>query len=169
MRDWVTVGQKTATIGRAHDWSLARSRSMPRLGLADARAGLVVAFVMAAESCIYVPIVSNYRDNWLHNRLAPPIPRHWCSKAGPRAMVPAAICRATAGQRRRAHHRPADTWHAAHSRRRPACRHAVDEFYDLRHSTFLQARPRPGAPISPATIASSPCSARRRWAAKRSK
>ncbi|MGO9135432.1 MAG: sensor histidine kinase [Methylovirgula sp.] len=137
MRDWVTVGQKTAAVGRARDWSL-KPRSVPRFGLATRVLVLVVAFVMVTEACVYIPIVSNYRDNWLRNRLSAAYTATLVLEAAPRAMVPEALSRQlleNVGVR--------IIVLKAHGTRRILAAadlpHEVDEFYDLRHSTFLQA------------------------------
>lgn len=138
MRDWVTVGQKAAAAGRGGDWARKRRQSSPRFGLATRVLVLVVAFVMMTEACVYIPIVSNYRDNWLRNKLSMAYTATLVLEAAPKAMVPESLKRQlleNVGVR--------IIVLKAHGTRRILAAadlpHDVDEFYDLRHSSFLQA------------------------------
>ncbi|HEY1735530.1 MAG TPA: HAMP domain-containing sensor histidine kinase [Methylovirgula sp.] len=69
MRDLVTVAQKP-TPDSAGEWTSSRQRKPARFGLATRVLILVIAFVMATEIIVYVPILANYRDNWLRRRLS---------------------------------------------------------------------------------------------------
>jgi signal transduction histidine kinase len=135
MRDFITIKQP----GDAGGWQRGALRARPpRLGLAARVVLVVVAFVMAAEFIIYVPLVVNYRDNWLHNRLAAAYTATLVLEAGPRAMVSPQLSRElldSVGAR--------IIVLQTHGTRRilaaTSLPPAVDEFYDLRHATFLQA------------------------------
>ncbi len=138
MRDWVTVGQKAAAGERGSDRTQTRRKAAVRFGLATRALLLVVAFVMLSEACVYIPIVANYRDNWLRNRLSMAYTATLVLEAAPKAMVPAGLSRQlleNVGVR--------IIVLKAHGTRRILAAadlpHEVDEFYDLRHSTFLQA------------------------------
>ncbi len=139
MRDWVTVGQKSTPECGAGEWSSQRQRRMPRFGLATRVLILVVAFVMATEIIVYVPIVANYRDNWLRRRLSAAYTATLVLEAAPRAMVPEALSRQLLENVKVRIIVLEGTWHKAHPGRRDICRTQVDEFYDLRHSSLLQA------------------------------
>ena len=134
MRDCVTIGQKTQDDGR----SPRRERHPLRFGLATRVLVLVVAFVMATEITVYVPIVANYRDNWLRRRLSAAYTATLVLEAAPRAMVPEAVSRQlleSVGVR--------IIVLKTHGTRQilaaATLPHEVDEFYDLRHSSLLQA------------------------------
>ncbi len=137
MRDWVTVGQKTAD-GSGRESLRGCDRRALRFGLATRVLILVVAFVMATEITVYVPIVANYRDNWLRRRLSAAYTATLVLEAAPRAMVPEALSREllkNVGAR--------IIVLKAHGTRRilaaATLPQEVDEFYDLRHSGLLQA------------------------------
>jgi signal transduction histidine kinase len=137
MRDWVTVGQKAAAESRGSEPARTRRRA-PRFGLATRVLFLVVAFVMLSEASVYVPIVANYRDNWLRNRLSSAYTATLVLEAAPKSMVPPDLSKQlleNVGVR--------IIVLKTHGTRRILAAadlpHEVDEFYDLRHSTFLQA------------------------------
>ncbi len=134
MRDWVTVGQKTQDGA----WSGSCARRALRFGLATRVLILVVTFAMAMEITVYVPIVANYRDNWLRRRLSAAYTATLVLEAAPRAMVPEAVSRQlleSVGVR--------IIVLEAHGTRQilaaATLPREVDEFYDLRHSNLLQA------------------------------
>ncbi len=136
MRDSVTVGQKTPDGGPS--WSRTCNRGPLRFGLATRVLILVVAFVMATEITVYVPIVANYRDNWLRQRLSAAYTATLVLEAAPRSMVPVELSRQlleSVGVR--------IIVLKTHGTRRilaaATLPHEVDEFYDLRHPTLLQA------------------------------
>jgi signal transduction histidine kinase len=138
MRDWVTVGQRVAPLGRASEWAAAKPRAAPHLGLATRVLVLVISFVMITEACVYMPIVANSRDNWLRTRLSAAYTATLVLETAPRAMVPEALSQQlleNVGARiivLKAH----DTRRILAAATLP---HEVDEFYDLRHSSFLQS------------------------------
>ena len=93
---------------------------------------------MAAEFTIYIPLIANYRDNWLRNRLSAAYTATLVLEAAPRAMVSPQLSREllnSVGAR--------IIVLKAHGTRRilaaTTLPPAVDEFYDLRHWSFLQA------------------------------
>ncbi len=88
MRDWVTVGQKAGSDSATSEWTSSRQQKPTRFGLATRVLVLVIAFVMATEIIIYVPILANYRDNWLRRRLSAAYTAALVLEAAPRAMVP---------------------------------------------------------------------------------
>ncbi|MHB8887120.1 MAG: ATP-binding protein [Methylovirgula sp.] len=134
MRDCVTVGQKPQDSGPG--WR--RKHRALRFGLATRVLILVVTFVMATEITVYVPIVANYRDNWLRRRLSAAYTATLVLEAAPRAMVPASVSRQlleNVGVR--------IIVLKTHGTRQilaaATLPQEVDEFYDLRHSSLLQA------------------------------
>lgn len=137
MRDFVTIEQKRFPENGASGNSRALVGRRPRFGLATRTLVCVVAFVMAAEITIYVPIVANYRDNWLRNRLSAAYTATLVLEAAPRAMVSDQLSRQlldSVGAR--------IIVLKSHGTRRILAATTmppqVDEFYDLRHSSFLQ-------------------------------
>jgi signal transduction histidine kinase len=64
----------------------ARLRA-PRLGLSGKLLVLTILFVMIAEVLIYVPLVANYRVNWLNDRLASAYTAALVLDAAPNGMV----------------------------------------------------------------------------------
>ncbi len=138
MRDFVTIEQKRFPDEGAHGNSRAVAGRRPRFGLATRTLFCVVAFIMAAEITIYVPIIANYRDNWLRNRLSAAYTATLVLEAAPRAMVSDQLSRQlldSVGAR--------IIVLKSHGTRRILAATTmppqVDEFYDLRHSSFLQA------------------------------
>ncbi len=137
MRDFITIKQQSDPDDRqAGQQGLHGHR--PRFGLATHVVLVVAAFIMATEFIIYVPIVVNYRDNWLRNRLAAAYTATLVLEAGPRAMVSPQLSRElldSVGAR--------IIVLQTHGTRRilaaTSLPPAVDEFYDLRHPTFPQA------------------------------
>ncbi|QAY95808.1 sensor histidine kinase [Methylovirgula ligni] len=137
MRDFITIKQQSDPDDRqAEQQGLHGHR--PRFGLATRVVLVVAAFIMATEFIIYVPIVVNYRDNWLRNRLAAAYTATLVLEAGPRAMVSPQLSRElldSVGAR--------IIVLQTHGTRRilaaTSLPPAVDEFYDLRHPTFPQA------------------------------
>ncbi len=137
MRDFITIRQQSEPDDRQAGQRGLHERR-PRFGLATRVVLGVAAFIMAAEFIIYVPIVTNYRDNWLHNRLAAAYTATLVLEAGPRAMVSPQLSRElldSVGAR--------IIVLQTHGTRRilaaTSLPPAVDEFYDLRHPTFAQA------------------------------
>jgi hypothetical protein len=59
----------------------------PRLGLSGKLLLLTILFVMVAEVLIYVPLVANYRVNWLNDRLASAYTAALVLEAAPNGMV----------------------------------------------------------------------------------
>jgi signal transduction histidine kinase len=137
MRDWVTVGQKAAPEGSRRGWARLHG-GMPRFGLATRVLLLVVGFVMATEIIVYVPIIANYRDNWLHRRLSAAYTATLVLEAAPHNMIPEALSRRlldNVGVRiivLKAH----ETRRILASANLPL---QVDEFYDLQHATLFQS------------------------------
>ncbi len=136
MRDFITIKQQSDPDDAGNGRQGLHGRR-PRLGLATRAVLVVVAFVMAAEIIIYVPLVANYRDNWLRNRLAAAYTATLVLEAGPRAMVSPQLSRElldSVGAR--------IIVLQTHGTRRilaaTSLPPAVDEFYDLRHPTFPQ-------------------------------
>ena len=83
--------------------SPARVRA-PRFGLSGKLLVLTILFVMIAEVMIYVPSVSNFRLNWLNDRLAAARTAALVLYAAPSGMVPEDLARdildATSARRR---------------------------------------------------------------------
>ena len=135
MRDFITVNQQP-DAGKGSS-QLQGLRGRPRFGLATRTLLSVIAFVMAAEIIIYVPLVVNFRDNWLRNRLSAAYTATLVLEAAPRAMVSEQLSRQlldSVGAR--------IIVLQAHGTRQilaaASLPPAVDEFYDLRQATFLQ-------------------------------
>src|SRR5579863_5554491 len=59
----------------------------PRLGLSGKLLVLTILFVMIAEVLIYVPLVANYRVNWLNDRLTSAYTAALVLDAAPNGMV----------------------------------------------------------------------------------
>lgn len=139
MRDFITIRQQSEPDDRqAGQQQQSLNEHRPRFGLATRVVLVVAAFIMAAEFIIYVPIVVNYRDNWLRNRLAAAYTATLVLEAGPRPMVSPQLSRElldSVGAR--------IIVLQTHGTRRilaaTSLPPAVDEFYDLRHPTFAQA------------------------------
>ncbi len=138
MRDFVTIEPKRFPEDGESGNSRARVRRGPRFGLATRTVVCVVAFIMAAEITIYVPIIANYRDNWLRNRLSAAYTATLVLEAAPRAMVSDQLSRElldSVGAR--------IIVLKTHGTRRILAATTmptqVDEFYDLRRSSFVQA------------------------------
>ena len=138
MRDWVTVGQKSAPDGSGREWASVCQRQTPRFGLATRVLVLVVAFVMATEIIVYVPILANYRDNWLRRRLSAAYTATLVLEAAPRAMVPEALSRQLL-KNVRVRIIVLETQGTRRILAAATLPPEVDEFYDLRHSNLLQA------------------------------
>ncbi len=135
MRDFVTVEPKRFPDEGGAGSSSGRRR--PRFGLATRALLLVVGVVMAAEITIYVPIIANYRDNWLRNRLSAAYTATLVLEAAPRAMVSDQLSREllnSVGARIIVLKSNGTRRILAATTMPPQ----VDEFYDLRHSSFLQ-------------------------------
>jgi len=135
MRDFVTVEPKRFPDEGGGGSSSGRRR--PRFGLATRALLLVVGVVMAAEITIYVPIIANYRDNWLRNRLSAAYTATLVLEAAPRAMVSDQLSREllnSVGARIIVLKSNGTRRILAATTMPPQ----VDEFYDLRHSSFLQ-------------------------------
>jgi signal transduction histidine kinase len=137
MRDFVTVNRPSSSDRQG---GIARSlrERRPRFGLATRIVLSVVVVVMAAEFTIYIPLIANYRENWLRNRLSAAYTATLVLEAAPRAMVSPQLSREllnSVGAR--------IIVLKAHGTRRilaaTTLPPAVDEFYDLRHWSFLQA------------------------------
>src|ERR1700728_3351016 len=136
MRDFVTVNRPSSSD---RPGGIARSlrERRPRFGLATRIVLSVVVFVMAAEITIYVPIIANFRDNWLRNRLSAAYTATLVLEAAPRAMVSDQLSREllnSVGARIIVLNSHGTRRILAATTMPPQ----VDEFYDLRHSNFLQ-------------------------------
>ncbi len=70
-----------------------RHSRLPRLGLSGKLLILTVLFVMIAEVLIYVPSISNFRINWLNDRLAAAHTAALVLDAAPSGMVPESLAR----------------------------------------------------------------------------
>jgi len=138
MRDLVTVGQKAASDSDGRAGAGKRQRRAPRFGLATRVLVLVVAFVMVTEIIVYVPILANYRDNWLRRRLSAAYTATLVLEAAPRAMVPDALSRQLLENVR-----VRIIVLKAHGTRRILAAATlppeVDEIYDLRNMDLLQS------------------------------
>jgi len=137
MRDFITIKQQP-DLDDTRDGHRGLHGRRPRFGLATRVVFVIVAFIMVAEFIIYVPIIVNYRDNWLRNRLAAAYTATLVLEAGPRAMVSPQLSRElldSVGARIIVLQTHGTRQILAATSLPPA----VDEFYDLRHPTFLQA------------------------------
>jgi signal transduction histidine kinase len=65
----------------------------PRFGLSGKLLVLTILFVMIAEVLIYVPLVANYRVNWLRDRLASAYTAALVLDAAPSGMVPETLAK----------------------------------------------------------------------------
>jgi signal transduction histidine kinase len=65
----------------------------PRLGLSGKLLVLTILFVMIAEVLIYVPLVANFRANWLRDRLASAYTAALVLDAAPSGMVPESLAK----------------------------------------------------------------------------
>ncbi len=68
---------------------------VPRFGLSESSSSSRFLLVMIAEVMIYVPSVSNFRLNWLNDRLAAARTAALVLYAAPSGMVLSTIWRAT--------------------------------------------------------------------------
>jgi signal transduction histidine kinase len=66
-------------------------RRKPRIGLSGKLLLLTIVFVMVAEIMIYVPLVANFRLNWLNDRLAAAHTAALVLDAAPSGMVPESL------------------------------------------------------------------------------
>jgi signal transduction histidine kinase len=71
----------------SEDIALPAPIRAPRLGLSGKLLVLTILFVMVAEVLIYVPLVANYRVNWLNDRLASAYTAALVLDAAPNGMV----------------------------------------------------------------------------------
>ncbi len=136
MRDFVTIQPKRPDDAGGNAQGFAGRR--PHFGLATRTLISVVAFIMAAEIIIYVPIVANYRENWLRNRLAAAYTAALVLEAAPRAMVSDQLSREllnSVGARIIVLNSHGARQILAATTLPPR----VDEFYDLQHSNFFDA------------------------------
>jgi signal transduction histidine kinase len=136
MRDFVTIEPKHPEDagGKAQGFAARRAH----FGLATRTLILVVAFIMAAEIIIYVPIVANHRDNLLRNRLAAAYTAALVLEAAPRAMISDQLSREllnSVGARIIVLNSHGARQILAETTPPPR----VDEFYDLQHSNFFEA------------------------------
>src|SRR5271154_112222 len=138
MRDFVTVGQKPLlgeSTGSAESHLTGRRRGF---GLATRTLLLVVAFIMLSEIAIYIPILANYHDNLLRRHLSAAYTASLVLEAAPRAMVSEQLSSEllkSVGARIIVLEMHGTRRILAASTLPPQ----VDEFYDLRHATFLQS------------------------------
>src|ERR1700689_1078565 len=65
----------------------------PRLGLSGKLLVLTILFVMIAEVLIYVPLVANFRVNWLKDHLAAAYTAALVLDAAPSGMVPESLAK----------------------------------------------------------------------------
>src|ERR1043166_1822199 len=68
-----------------------------RLGLSGKLLMLTILFVMLAEVLIYVPLIANFRMNWLNDRLAAAHTAALVLDAAPSGMVPESLARQSLG------------------------------------------------------------------------
>jgi signal transduction histidine kinase len=144
MRDWVTVRSDGEGAGsRARDLGPAARRRLPG-GLASRVVILIFAFVTATVVAIYIPFVTNYRDNWFRNRLSAAYTATLVLESAPRDMVakdamvpnPLSTQLLEAVGARIIVLRMHGTRRIVAAAELPA---EVDEIYDLRHPMFPQA------------------------------
>jgi signal transduction histidine kinase len=135
MRDFVTISPQPSANDRPGRFARVLDGRRPRFGLSSRIVMSVVVFVMTAEFMIYVPLIAHYRDNWLHNRLAAAYTAALVLEAAPRSMVSPQLSRellGSVGAR--------IIVLKAHGTRRilaaTTLPPAVDETFDLQHSTF---------------------------------
>ncbi|MGA3301677.1 MAG: HAMP domain-containing sensor histidine kinase [Methylovirgula sp.] len=138
MRDLVTVGQKAGPDGATSEWTSSRQHKPARFGLATRVLVLVIAFVMATEIIIYVPILANYRDNWLRRRLSAAYTAALVLEAAPRAMVPPELSKQLL-QNVKVRIIVLETQGTKRVLAAMNLPTHVDDSYDLRHSNLLQA------------------------------
>src|SRR5690242_17076127 len=65
----------------------------PRFGLSAKLLALTILFVMIAEVLIYVPLVANFRVNWLRDHLAGAYTAALVLEAAPSGMVPESLAK----------------------------------------------------------------------------
>ena len=65
----------------------------PRFGLSGKLLVLTILFVMIAEVLIYVPLVANFRVNWLRDHLAGAYTAALVLEAAPSGMVPDSLAK----------------------------------------------------------------------------
>ena len=65
----------------------------PRFGLSGKLLVLTILFVMIAEVLIYVPLVANFRVNWLRDHLAGAYTAALVLEAAPSGMVPESLAK----------------------------------------------------------------------------
>jgi hypothetical protein len=65
----------------------------PHLGLSGKLLVLTILFVMIAEVLIYVPLIANFRSNWLNDRLSAAYTAALVLDAAPSGMVPEDLAR----------------------------------------------------------------------------
>ncbi|TAL80724.1 MAG: HAMP domain-containing histidine kinase [Beijerinckiaceae bacterium] len=133
MRDLVTSEQKPTPHSGVRTWT-----RVPRFGLATRVLLLVVAFVMATEIMVYLPIIANYRDNWLRRRLSAAYTATLVLEAAPHNMIPEALSRRLLDNVKAR----IIVLKARRTRRILASAtlpQQVDEFYDLQHATFFES------------------------------
>ncbi len=136
MRDFVTIEQRRPE--RAGGGSEGFAGRRPHFGLATRTLVSVVAFIMVAEIIIYVPIVANYRENWLRNRLSAAYTAALVLEAAPRAMLSDQLSRElldSVGARIIVLNSHGARQILAATTLPPR----VDGFYDLQHSNFFDA------------------------------
>ena len=75
------------------DESTARPERVPRFGLSGKLLVLTILFVMIAEVLVYVPLVANFRVNWLKDRLASAYTAALVLDAAPSGMVPESLAK----------------------------------------------------------------------------
>src|ERR1700728_3560119 len=77
------------------DDSAARTQPVraPRFGLSGKLLVLTILFVMLGEVLIYVPLVANFRVNWLKDRLSSAYTAALVLDAAPNGMVPASLAK----------------------------------------------------------------------------
>ncbi len=88
---------RTAPFGQSKDAELRgvaqRMRRGFRFGLGKSVLLLNTAFVMIAATMIYVPAISGFRTNWLHNRLSAAYTAALVLEAAPSEMIPPELSR----------------------------------------------------------------------------
>jgi signal transduction histidine kinase len=92
----MTMQNDTATTAKpdpANAGSAPATAGPARLGLSGKLLMLTILFVMLAQVLIYVPLISNFRLNWLNDRLAAAHTAALVLDAAPSGMVPDTLAR----------------------------------------------------------------------------
>jgi signal transduction histidine kinase len=82
-----------AESAQTREQTADRPDGRARLGLSGKLLMLTLLFVMLAEVLIYVPLIANFRWNWLHDRLSAAYTAALVLDAAPSGMVPESLAR----------------------------------------------------------------------------